>query len=98
MMAGKGRSARPPYLGDFNFLGAGNSDHEGSVAFSDISFPSHVSDLESFHSDFDMSMNSRESLCADNVAVETYEDGGGRKDNVRYCIRLIYPLGTSRSL
>ena len=86
-MAAKGRSGKPPNLGDFNFLGGGDGDHEGSVAFSDISFPSHVSDLESFHSDLDISMHSRESLSADDGAAGQYENGGDR--NIGYCISLI---------
>jgi hypothetical protein len=65
-------------LGDFNFLGGGDGDHEGSVAFSDISFPSHVSDLESFHSDLDISMNSRQSLSVDDQAVGQPEDSGDK--------------------
>ena len=86
-MAGKGRSAIN--LGEFNFLGAGDDDHEGSVAFSDISFPSHVSDLESFHSDLDISVNSRASLFPEDgeVHVEKHEDGSTTmKENFGYCI------------
>lgn len=49
------------HLGD-NVLAGSDGELEGSVAFSDISFPSHVSDLESFHSDFDISMSSRASM------------------------------------
>ncbi|XP_028392534.1 uncharacterized protein LOC114517088 [Dendronephthya gigantea] len=67
-MSGKGRFAeKAPNLGEFRFIGGGDGDHEGSLAFSDISFPSHVSDLESFHSDLDVSINSvqsRESMSA----------------------------------
>ena len=81
-MASKGRSGKLSNLGDFNFLGDG--DHEGSVAFSDISFPSHVSDLESFHSDLDISMHSRQSLSADDQAVQQHEDDGDKSENFRY--------------
>lgn len=64
-MADGGASARFTNLGNFNFLASGDGEHEGSIAFSDISFPSHVSDLESFHSDIDVSINSRQSLASD---------------------------------
>ena len=86
-MAGKGRSATN--LGEFNFLGASDGDHEGSVAFSDISFPSHVSDLESFHSDLDISVNSRASLFPEDgeVHAEQHEDESTTmKENFGYCI------------
>ena len=66
------RATRPENLGDFQFLGGGG-DHDGSVAFSDISFPSHVSDLESFHSDLDLSLQSRrESLCTDDGQSDSH--------------------------
>ena len=84
-MEAKGRAVKSQVGGDFNFLGEGDGEHEGSVAFSDISFPSHVSDLESFHSDFDFSVQSRESLPADDVAVQRCEDGGrDRPENDGY--------------
>lgn len=85
-MAGKGRSN----LGEFNFVGSGDGDHEGSVAFSDISFPSHVSDLESFHSDLDISVNSRASLFPEDdggFQVEQHEDDTvAMRENIGYCI------------
>lgn len=97
-MSSKGRlGERPPNLGELCFLGGGDSDHEGSLAYSDISFPSHVSDLESFHSDLDVtikSVESRESMPgADDVrdgepSLEQHETrsqgGGDNRERVWY--------------
>ena len=47
---------------NFNFFSIGDGQREGSLALSDISFPSHVSELESFQSDLDITLLSRDSI------------------------------------
>lgn len=47
---------------NFNFFSIGDGQREGSLALSDISFPSHVSELESFQSDLDITLQSRDSV------------------------------------
>ena len=66
---------------NFNFFSIGDGQHEGSLALSDISFPSHVSELESFQSDLDITLLSRDSVSTQGELEHDGESEIGRHES-----------------
>ena len=84
---------------NFNFFAMSDGQREGSLAYSDISFPSHVSELESFQSELDISLNSHDStstaghkLPESGIGFESSTQNnleGDDREKERYCTELL---------